>query len=422
MSALTRFGPKVAKSALFHHSRHHMASSSAATDPIQRLFADKIREFRDSKKGLDEAHKKLQAEEMARLARVYRIEDESKLTHLDHKFPSEIDVSLRDLDESKALRQKIASGQYQAELSVETAKQSPLIASIAPQVTQDLHLPPSNKPDTVLLLDSLGKPTPTTMGEIRPDFEHTGEKMTPAKLEEDLLVKFGPNMPTIDDDKSPERDAVNFPRVNISDYAPATRHHFIPESWFQFFYPKTGVSGPYVFTGSVLTFLLSKEWLVWEHELLTGVTTSLIFTYAVIKFGPKISTWFRGEIKADHDAWEHWRTGNISLLSQIEDHYSKQVGKSGVMKDLFDVRQQDVEIQLEAEYRNRLKTIYEDTKRRLNYLVAKADSDRQIQHKNLVNWVINEAVQAFGQKQENDVLDGCIFELKNLAAKNANAI
>lgn len=423
MSALAlRFGPKVAKSALLHQSRHHMASSAAAADPIQRLFVDKIREFRASNKGLDEAHQKLQADEMARLVRVYRIENESKLAHVDAKFPSEVNVSLRDIDESSELRKKIESGDYQAQLSAEASIKSPLLESIPDQTQLDMHLPPMNKPNYFVLQDSLGKAQPFQIGDMKPDYEFVGPNMTPEKLEEKLLVKFGPNMPTIDDDKSPQRDVVNFPRQDQLETSPPTRFHIVPESWFQFFYPKTGVTGPYAFAGSFLTFLLSKEWLVYEHELLSGIAMITILSYGVLKVGPKLSASIKKDIKEETDAWEHWRKGNIELLENMQQHYKTQLDKSALIKEIYEVRSQDIDMQLEAEYRNRLKSVYEDTRRRLNYLVAKAESERQIQHKNLVNWVVTQANQSFGQKQENEVLDNCIGQLKALALKNTNVI
>lgn len=58
---------------------------------------------------------------------------------------------------------------------------------------------------------------------------------------------------------------------------------------FQFFYPKTGVTGPYVFLGGLTTYLLSKEIYVMEHEYYTGLSILIAVVYATKKFGPGIA-------------------------------------------------------------------------------------------------------------------------------------
>lgn len=210
-----------------------MASASAAAEPVQKIFLDKIKEFKTSNKGLDESNKKAMADEMERLKRVFKVEDENKLAHLDHKFAPEANVSLHDIDENKQLREQIQSGEYQKQLVASSTPKSVLLASIPEQVTHDLHLPPLNKPDASLIFNNEEPLMPIQIGESKPDYDFIGDKMTPDRLEKDFLVRFAPDMPTIDDDKDPQRDAVNFPRQPIPLEAPPTRFHFVPESWFQ---------------------------------------------------------------------------------------------------------------------------------------------------------------------------------------------
>lgn len=426
MSALSRFGPSVqairSSNLFLQPATRHMASASTANDPVQKLFVDKIREFKNSNKGLDEAHQKAIKEDLVRLKRVHRIEDENKLASLDFKFSNEHQVSLHDLDTSKEKREQIHSGEYLKQLTAQPQEPSALMASIPPQVTLDMHLPPFNKPDPALVLEDNQVPIPFRASGYKPDYESTDENVTAEKLERDMMIEFGKDMPTINDEKAPERDTVNFPRIAQPLDTPPARYHFIPESWFQFFYPKTGVTGPYAFAGSFATFLLSKEWLIWEHELLTGVTSTMIFTYAVLKFGPKVGPFFRKKIKEEVDNWENWRKGNYQFLDEMQTHYKSELNKSNLINAVYDVRRQDVDMQLEGEYRRRIKNVYEDTRRRLDYLVAVAHSQRQIAHKNMVNWIIGNVESSIGQKQESELLDSCIMNLKQLGAKNANAV
>lgn len=420
MSPISRLAPQLAKTALFQHQRH-MATATVANDPIQKIFVDKIREFKASNKGLDEAHKKAEAEEYARLKRVFSVDDENKLAHLDYKFSPAHDVSLHDLDENKEFRKKINSPEYKAQLSTVRPK-SALLESIPEQVTLDMHLPPMNKPDELLILDNEGPLKPLVRGEDRPDYEDASGPVTPHTLARIFRVRFGEQMPTIHDEKSPERDVINYPRLKLPLDAPPTKGHIIPASWFNFFYNKTGVTGPVAFIATFGTYLLSKEILVMEHELLTGITSTIIFTYGISKYGPKISAFFRTKTDELLDGMDHWQHGNIKMLDEMKEHYKGELGKAELIKEIYEVRRQDVDVQLEGEYRKRLKTVYDDTRRRLNYLVAVAESRRQIAYKNMVNWVITNSIASIGQKQEAAVLDNCITNLKDLARKNPNAV
>lgn len=71
---------------------------------------------------------------------------------------------------------------------------------------------------------------------------------------------------------------------------------FIPEEWFQFFYNKTGVTGPYTFGVGLLTYLCSKEIYVMEHEYYSGLSLAIMAIVAVKKLGPTVAAWTDKEI------------------------------------------------------------------------------------------------------------------------------
>lgn len=62
------------------------------------------------------------------------------------------------------------------------------------------------------------------------------------------------------------------------------------------FYPKTGVTGPYVFGAGLITYLCSKEIYVMEHEYYSGISLAIMCVVAVKKLGPPIAAFCDKEI------------------------------------------------------------------------------------------------------------------------------
>jgi len=421
---MSRFGPSLAKSILTQQQRHVVSAVSLQSDPIQKIFLDKIKDFKNSNQGLDEKHKKMITEEMARLKRVYSVEDANKLARVDRNFPEETPISLHDLDTSKEIREKIYSGEYRKQIQAKEKPKSALLESIPYREPDEFHLPLINKPNKMLLIEgtSSGKMPPVKLSEPRPDSEIPTERVTLASLQREFRVVFGEKMPTIHDDKDPQRDLVNFPRQPQLLDTPPTVAHVIPASWFKFFYPKTGVTGPYVFGTGFISFLLSKEWLVVEHELAGGLSTAIVISILIKKYGPLLSSWARKGLDEKIENYENWRKGNMETLDEMKNLYKEELKKGDLLDGLYDARRQDVDVQVEIEYRKRLNVIYEDVKRRLNYLVAVADSKRQINQAYMVNWVISNVHSSISPKQEEEYLSTCIGGLRQLAQKNARLL
>ena len=79
-------------------------------------------------------------------------------------------------------------------------------------------------------------------------------------------------------DQWPERDLVNYPPYKLREAPNAVRWYFVPETWFKFFYEKTGVTGPYMFFYGLLVYGFSKEHIVLWYDF----TEYLILAAAVI--------------------------------------------------------------------------------------------------------------------------------------------
>lgn len=237
-------------------------------------------------------------------------------------------------------------------------------------------------------------------------------------LESFLNLRFGPNFPTINDDKNPQRDLKNFPTLTQADFPEPTRLGIIPESWFNAFYDKTGVTGPYVFLGSLGTFLFSKEWIVFEHEILVGIEVTIIMVVGAKMFGPSIRNPWCAQIDEHYQKWDDWQQGMIKFLNEFIKTEQNIRDAPTQHKVLFDAKRENIQLQLEAEFRRRQMQAYNEVRRRLDFLVAKEDAVRQFQQKHMVSWIIDNVAKSFTPQQEKETLKTTLSELKKLAAKS----
>jgi len=217
--------------------------------------------------------------------------------------------------------------------------------------------------------------------------------------------------------EGPERDLVNYPRPKRAMNSPPVKFGVFPESWFTFFHPKTGYTGGYTFGAGLLTYLLSKEIWVLEHEFWGGVSFFIMIIYGVKKFGPQVSAWAEKEQQDYLDSLNAGKNAEIAGLKQgMEDEKKAQYQAEG-MKMLFDVKRENVALQLEAVYRERLMNVYNEVKRRLDYQVEKVNVERNIQQRHMVNWIVSNVKKSITAESEQENIKKCIADLKGLAAR-----
>lgn len=135
---------------------------------------------------------------------------------------------------------------------------------------------------------------------------------------------------------------------------------FIPEEWFQFFYNKTGVTGPYTFGVGLITYLCSKEIYVMEHEYYSGLSLAIMAVVAVKKLGPVAAKWADKEIDRIESEWKQGREDELkSLQESIEDEKKEQWRAEGALM-LMDAKKENVALQLEAAFRERTMNVYNE--------------------------------------------------------------
>ncbi|XP_033330712.2 ATP synthase subunit b, mitochondrial [Megalopta genalis] len=195
------------------------------------------------------------------------------------------------------------------------------------------------------------------------------------------------------------------------------KYGFIPEEWFTFFHSKTGISGPYVFLGTVGTYLVSKELYVLEHEYYNSLSLFMILIYGIKKYGSNVAEFLDKECQDYLDTFKKGRQDEIQGFRDRIKLYEDTKFMSKVIPLLNDVNRQNIAMQLEAVYRERCMEFYTEVKKRLDYHAQIDTVERRIAQKHMVQWIINNVMKSITPEQEKANLQQCIKDLESLAAK-----
>ncbi|KAI0224811.1 ATP synthase subunit b, mitochondrial [Lamellibrachia satsuma] len=218
----------------------------------------------------------------------------------------------------------------------------------------------------------------------------------------------------------PERDLKNFPPPVQAENPPPVRMGCIPDSWFQFFYEKTGVTGPYMFGVGTLTFLLSKEIWVIEHGFMEFITFWLMFAILNKKLGPGIAKYFDTQTELWRAKyWDGPMAENKKTAGESVADIEKAIWREDGQKYMFEAKKENVDLQLEAIYRQRLAEVSQAIKSRLNYQMDMEGTKRRFEQKHMVNWIVDSVVKGITPDQEKQTLLKCIEDLNKLSTKAA---
>lgn len=215
----------------------------------------------------------------------------------------------------------------------------------------------------------------------------------------------------------PERDMVNYPPPKQREEAGKVRLGFIPDEFFQWLYPKTGVTGPYIFIWGGVAYLLSKEIVVLDHTFSHAVGFVLAVWYLKWKLSPWMSKYIadRNQRSEERLYWNPIKRGKKVYEVNIQ-QLEKEIWRQDGQKYLYEAKRENVALQLEAEYRRRLETIYEQVRQRLNYQLEMENTKRRHEQEHMVNWIVSNVVKNITPQQEKESIASCIKNLKQLAS------
>lgn len=190
-------------------------------------------------------------------------------------------------------------------------------------------------------------------------------------------------------------------------------------SRFTFFYKKTGVTGPYTFGAGLLTYLCSKEIYVMEHEFYSGLSLAIMLVVGVKKLGPAVAAFCDKEIDRIEGEWKEGRESDLRNLNELIKAEELEQWRAEGQVLLVDAKKENVALQLEAAYRERIAHVYTEVKRRLDYQVECQHVERRVFQKHMVTWIINNVLKGITPDQEKETLNKCIGDLSALSAAKA---
>jgi F-type H+-transporting ATPase subunit b len=175
----------------------------------------------------------------------------------------------------------------------------------------------------------------------------------------------------------------------------------IPDEWFKAMYEKTGVTGPYLLFWGGLATILSKEIFVYWAD----TAEQLVFLGAVIA----ISKLYGSKIAGALDNMANKETK--AMESELEDATKEidvKIANNEALKTLPDAnklineaKRENIHLQLESAFRQRLAQVHQEVKKRLDYQVAVQNVYKRVEREQAINYILGEVNKSIGANQVN---------------------
>lgn len=126
---------------------------------------------------------------------------------------------------------------------------------------------------------------------------------------------------------------------------------------------------------------------------------------------------FRGWNKEEVDRYTSVINNSKAMAGKMLHGYEDSLTRAKNIGLLGDARKDIINMALETAYRERMKQMYEAVKRRLDYQVALQNARKDFERTNMINWITNEVKKSISAKQEQDTLQACLNQLRQIASQ-----
>ncbi|KFP74655.1 hypothetical protein N310_00680, partial [Acanthisitta chloris] len=173
--------------------------------------------------------------------------------------------------------------------------------------------------------------------------------------------------------------------------------------------------GPYMLGTGLMLYLLSKEIYVINHETVAGACILTVLIYGIKRFGKDVAA-FADKLNEEKiaQALAVKNEAIENLQAAIEQEKKEQWRVEG-RSYLFDAKRNNIAMQLETNYRERMMMVYNEVKKRLDYQVAMQNLKRQKEQDHMIQWVEKNVIQSITPQQQKESIAKCILDLKALS-------
>ncbi|KAH1171955.1 hypothetical protein KIL84_007573 [Mauremys mutica] len=158
-------------------------------------------------------------------------------------------------------------------------------------------------------------------------------------------------------------------------------------------------AGPYVLGTGLLFYLLSKEIYIVNHETIAGACVVGILIYIVKKYGGDVAA-FADKLNEEKVATVlAVKNDSVNHLESIIEQEKKEQWRVEGRNYLFDAKRNNIAMLLETNYRERLLTVYNEVKKRLDYQIAVQQLTRRKEQDHMINWIEKNVIQSITAQQ-----------------------